>query len=76
MPLEPAVGDKYYVTWHELGRPITQGVVKVAGLGALIFDDADLHYALKYQEKAAFFIRRSKSLGDGMYVVVSREESA
>jgi hypothetical protein len=76
MANEPIVGDKYYFTWSELGKPTVSSKVKLPGLGVLIFDDADAHYAVTNPETAGFFIRRSKVLGEGLFVVVSRHQSA
>ena len=71
---QPVVADRYYVTWEELGRPTVRGDYEVPGLGILVFDDADAHYATSHKS-TGFFVRRSKALG-GRYVVVAREQSA
>ncbi|MCA0361716.1 MAG: hypothetical protein LCH41_11770 [Armatimonadetes bacterium] len=76
MAIEPVVGDKYLYTWADLGKPRVNGVVELPGLGELILDDADIHYALKNPEVAAFFIRKAPVLGPKMYVVVSRMQPA
>lgn len=75
MAIEPVVGDKYFFTWEELGKPTVPCEIKIPGLGVLLFDDADAHY-VKNVENGAFFIRRSKVMGDGKYVVVSRQQPA
>ncbi|MBS1707891.1 MAG: hypothetical protein JSS65_04125 [Armatimonadetes bacterium] len=76
MPLTPAVGDRYLLTWAELGKPTLNGDVKVPGLGVVMLDDADIHYALKNPDQAAFYVRKSKALGSNNYVVVSRVQPA
>ncbi|MDI9639638.1 hypothetical protein QPK87_05165 [Kamptonema cortianum] len=76
MPLEPAVGDKYLFTWAELGKPTVRTQVEMPGLGKILLDDADVHYAKNNPETAAFYVRRSKALGEGMYVVVARVQPA
>lgn len=76
MAIEPVVGDKYLYTWAELGKPTVPCQIKLPGLGTLLFDDADAHYVKQNPETAEFFIRRSKVLGDGMFVVVSRRQTA
>lgn len=76
MANQPVVGDKYLFTWAELGKPTVQGSIKLPGLGTLIFDDADAHYANAVGDKAAFFIRKSGVLGKDIYVVVSRQQPA
>lgn len=73
--MEPVVGDKYKVTFEQLGRPAYKCDVKVAGLGVVVLDDADINYGLT-NENAAFFVRPSKALGEGRFVVVSREHKA
>ena len=73
--IKPVVGDKYLYTWEELGKPTVRGEIKLAGLGTLLFDDADVHYANTAPDPA-FFIRPSKALAPGMFVVVSRRQSA
>ncbi|MBX3110635.1 MAG: hypothetical protein KF857_01385 [Fimbriimonadaceae bacterium] len=76
MPLTPAVGDRYLLTWEDLGKPTVNGDVKVPGLGVVTLDDADIHYALRNQAHAAFYVRKSKALGTNNYVVVSRVQPA
>jgi hypothetical protein len=76
MAIEPVVGDKYFFTWSELGKPTVKGEIDIPGLGKLIFDDADAHYANLNPDTAAFFIRRSSVLGPSIYVVVARQQSA
>ncbi|ARU41441.1 hypothetical protein CCB80_09970 [Armatimonadetes bacterium Uphvl-Ar1] len=76
MAIEPVVGDKYLFTWAELGKPTVAAEIKLPGLGVLIFDDADAHYAKQIGENAAYFIRRSRVMGEGIYVVVSRQQPA
>lgn len=71
MALEPAVGDKYYLTWAELGKPTVPSDISIPGLGTLYLDDADIYYALG-TEGAAFFIRKCPALGPTHYVTVSR----
>lgn len=71
---EPVVADRYYVTWDEIGSPTVRGDYEIPGLGMLVFDDTDAHYATTGKARA-FFVRKSKALG-GRYVVVSREQSA
>lgn len=76
MPLTPAVGDRYLLTWEELGKPTINGDVKVPGFGVVMLDDADIHYAIKNPAVAAFYVRKSKALGSNNYVVVSRVQPA
>lgn len=71
---QPVVADRYFVTWEELGKPITPGNYPIPGLGELVFDDTDLHYALT-GKATGFFVRKSAAL-HGRYVVVSRQQSA
>lgn len=72
MAIQPVIGDKYFVTWAQLEKPTVKGHYKVTGLGTLILDDADVHYANKNPDIAAFFVRKSKALGPNMLVVVAR----
>lgn len=74
MALKPAVGDKFFFTWAELGKPTVPAKVKVPGLGTVLLDDADIHYAKNNPEVAGFFVRRSRALGGGMFVVVARRQ--
>lgn len=69
------VGDRYYVTYAELGSPMRKGDVKVHGLGTVVLDDADIHYATT-KPNPGFYIRRSTALGSDAYVVVSRVQTA
>ncbi|MEX2245015.1 MAG: hypothetical protein WD716_14360 [Fimbriimonadaceae bacterium] len=69
------VGDRFYVTYAELGSPLRKGDFRIPGLGTVVLDDADIHYATSVAEPA-FFVRRSRSLGPDAYVVISRERSA
>ncbi|HAY14927.1 MAG TPA: hypothetical protein PLB31_01785 [Fimbriimonadaceae bacterium] len=71
MALEPAVGDRYYITYEALGKPQAPRDVFVPGLGTVYLDDADIYYA-KRTAGAAFYIRKSKALGDNYFVTVSR----
>lgn len=73
--IEPVVGDRYYLTWEELGKPTAPTDVEVPGLGIVYLDDADIHYA-KNTPDAAFFVRRSPALGEHHFVVVSRVRRA
>ncbi len=72
---QPVIGDRYFFTWEELGKPTIQGDVKVPGFGTILLDDADIHYAMT-NSPAAFFVRASKALGVNHFVVVSRQRSA
>ncbi len=76
MPNTPVVGDKYYFSWAELGRPTVPGVIDLPGLGKLMFDDADAFFANKYRDQAGYFVRPSRPLGEKMFVVVSRRQPA
>lgn len=76
MAFEPVVGDKYLITWADMGKPTVQGDVKVPGLGVVYLDDADIHYALTNASTAAFYVRASRALGDGFFVTVARVQSA
>lgn len=69
------VGDRYLVTYAELGSPQRNGDYKVGGVGTVVLDDADIHYA-KTQPSPAFYVRRSTALGPDAYVVVSRVQTA
>lgn len=74
MRFEPVIGDRYFVTFEQLGTPTVRSDVEVPGLGIVVLDDADIHFAAKRPE-AGFFVRQSKALG-GRFVVVSRQHSA
>lgn len=67
---KPIVGDRYLITWEELGKPTVRGDYKVSGLGTVVFDDADAHYAAN-NSPAQFVVRQSRPLGN-RFVVVSR----
>jgi hypothetical protein len=54
---------------------LRKGDYRIPGLGTVVLDDADIHYATSVAEPA-FFVRRSRSLGPDAYVVISRERSA
>lgn len=69
------VGDRYYVSYAELGSPMRKGDVKVHGLGTVVLDDADVHYAAT-QPNPGFYVRRARALGPDAYVVVSRVQTA
>ena len=72
MAFEPVVGDKYLVKWSDLGKPTVPGNYKIPGFGIVFLDDADIHYALNNVQIAAFFVRKSKALGDEHFVTVAR----
>jgi hypothetical protein len=72
---ERIVGDRYYVSYAELGSPLRKGDYKVPGLGTVVLDDADVHYA-RTQPTPGFYVRRSRPLGPDAYVVVARVETA
>jgi hypothetical protein len=74
MRFAPVIGDKYQVTYEQLGRPSHRQDIEVAGLGVVVVDEADVHYGQQH-EHAAFFVRPSKALG-GRFVVVSRVQAA
>ena len=74
MPQE-IVGERFLVTYAELGNPVKTGDYKIASLGIVVLDDADIHYALN-NSKAAFYVQRSRALGENAYVVISRVQSA
>lgn len=76
MAYQPIVGDRYLVTFKQLGSPIVRTEVDVPGLGKVILDEADIHYAQKDPENAAFFVRKSKALGGAYLTVVSRMQKA
>ncbi len=76
MAFEPVIGDKYLVTWADLGKPTVFGNYKIPGFGIVFLDDADIFYALNNPTNAAFFVRKSKALGDNFFVTVSRQQSA
>lgn len=68
----------YQVTFTELGKPKKKGDVKLAGLGTVMFDVADLNYVEKMTGlgfEPTFFVSRSEAMG-GRYVVVSRQQKA
>ncbi len=69
------VGDRFYVSYSELGEPKRKGDYRVAGLGVVVLDDADIHYATK-MPSPGFYVRRSTALGPEAYVVVSRVQTA
>lgn len=74
MPQE-IVGGRHLVTYAELGSPVRKGDYKIDSLGTVVLDDADIHYAIT-QPDPAFYVKRSRALGPGAYVVVSRVQSA
>jgi len=74
MPKEPVVGDKYLVTYAELGRPTVPTDVEVPGMGVVVMDEADVHYGARNPD-GAFFVRYSKPMG-GRFIVVSRVHKA
>lgn len=69
------VGDRYYVSYAELGSPLRKGDYKIHGLGVVVLDDADIHYASK-SPSPGFYVRRARALGPDAYVVVSRAQTA
>jgi len=75
MPFTPVVGDRYFFTWEELGKPTVRADIKVPGFGIIVLDDADVHYAATHSP-AGFYVRKSKALGSNHYVVVSRLRKA
>lgn len=75
MPIEPVVGDRYTLTWKQLGEPKHKGDVDIAGLGTVVLDDADVHFGRTTGPTATFFVRQSEALG-GRFVVVSRQHKA
>lgn len=72
MAFEPVVGDKYLVSWADLGKPTVPGDYKIPGFGVVFLDDADVHYALNNAGAAAFFVRKSRALGPQHFVTVAR----
>ncbi len=72
---EKIVGDRYYVSYAELGNPVRKGDIKIHGLGTVILDDADIHYATT-KPSPGFYVRRARALGPDAYVVVSRVQTA
>jgi hypothetical protein len=74
MPKAPVVGDKYLVTYEELGRPMQRQDIEIPGLGWLVVDEADVHYGINNPD-GAYFIRQSKSMNN-RFVVVSRVQKA
>lgn len=74
MPKE-IVGGRFYVTFAELGSPVRKGDYEVAGLGTVVVDDADVHYGLG-TDGAAFYVKRSRTLGPGAFVIISRVQPA
>jgi hypothetical protein len=72
---EKIVGDRYYVSYTELGSPMRKGDYSVPGLGTVVLDDADIHYALK-MPTPGFYVRRARALGPDAFVVVSRVQTA
>lgn len=69
------VGDRYYISYAELGEPKRKGDFKVGGLGSVILDDADIHYAIT-NPNPGFYVRRSTAMGPNAYVVISRVQTA
>ena len=68
----------FEVTFTELGKPGKRGDVKMNGLGTVMIDTADLHYAEKMAGlgfEPIFFVSRSGALG-GRFVVVGRQQKA
>jgi hypothetical protein len=73
--MEPVVGDKYFVTYKQLGSPRRKGMHDAPGLGKVLIDEADIHFGSNNPE-GGFFVRPSKALGEGRFVVVSRQHRA
>ncbi|HXH62337.1 MAG TPA: hypothetical protein VNI20_13400 [Fimbriimonadaceae bacterium] len=69
------VGDRWYVSYAELGSPKRKGDYKVPGVGTVVLDDADIHYA-ETMPQPGFYVRRSVALGPDAFVVVSRKQTA
>ena len=74
MPQE-IVGKRFLVTYAELGNPVRKGDYKIANLGTVVLDDADIHYALTNPDPA-FYVLRSRVLGPDAYVVIARVQTA
>ena len=74
MPIEPVVGDKFFLTYEQLGRPTHRQDIEVAGLGVVVVDEADVHYGMNNPD-GGFFVRLSRPLGN-RFVVVSRQHKA
>lgn len=74
MPQE-IVGGRHLVTYAELGNPVRKGDYKIASLGTVVLDDADIHYGTT-KPSPAFYVKRSRALGPGAYVVVARVQTA
>ena len=72
---EEIVGGRHLVTYAELGNPVRKGDYKIASLGTIVLDDADIHYA-KTSPSPAFYVLRSRVLGPDAYVVVARVQTA
>ena len=68
----------FEVTFTELGKPGKRGDFKLAGLGTVMIDIADIKYAEGMSEagyEPTFFVSKSVPLG-GRYVVVGRQHRA
>lgn len=76
MAFQPIVGDKYLITWADLGKPTVMGNYKIPGFGTIFLDDADVFYAAKNPDIAAFYVRKAKALGEGFFVTVARVQPA
>ncbi len=74
MPVE-IVGKRFLVTYKELGEPKRKGDYKVAGLGTVVLDDADIYY-INTNEDPKFYVKRSRALGPEAFVVISRVQTA
>jgi hypothetical protein len=65
----------FRITLSELGSPKKKGDVKVEGLGTVMLDVADMHYAETMAGQGyepVYFVSRSAVMG-GRFVVVSRQ---
>lgn len=76
MAVERMGEDRVRLTWEDLGKPRVKGDYPVSGLGIVVFDDADVYYAVRNPDSAAFFVRPSAALGPGHWVVISRVHKA
>ncbi|MCG9894910.1 MAG: hypothetical protein MH204_05500 [Fimbriimonadaceae bacterium] len=74
MTIQPVVGDKYLITYEQLGRPTHRQDVQVPGLGLVVLDEADIHFG-KNTPDATYFVRPSGAI-PGAFIVVSRVHPA
>jgi hypothetical protein len=72
---QEVVGNRFYISYKDLGSPTVRSDIKIPGFGTVVLDDADVHYGIN-NPHGGYYIRKSQSLGADFYVVVSRKQPA